>query len=68
MNCGVRIVKCKRDDGLMSLPIGREEKRQRQSNREIISTVRSWIAEVEQRRRASEQACRRLQAGEESGV
>jgi hypothetical protein len=68
MNSVVRIVKKGRNEGLRSLPIGQDEKTHRQSNREIISTVKSWIAELEQRRRASEQACRRLQAGGEGGV
>ena len=68
MNSVVRIVKKGRNEGLRSLPIGQDEKTHRQSNREIISTVKSWIAESEQRRRASEQECRRLQAGGEGGV
>jgi hypothetical protein len=68
MNSGVRIVKHGTNEGLRSLPTGQDEKTHRQSNREIISSVKSWIAELEQRRRASEQACRRLQAGEEGGV
>jgi hypothetical protein len=52
MNSGVRIVKHGKDDGLQSLPIGRDEKTARQGEREIVSTVESWIAELEQRRRS----------------
>jgi hypothetical protein len=54
MNSGVRIVKHGKDGGLRSLPITQDEKTHRQSNREIVSTVKSWIAELKQRRRASE--------------
>ena len=54
MNSGVRLVKHGRNGGARSLPIGKDEKTHRQSDREIVSTVKSWIAELEQRRRASE--------------
>jgi hypothetical protein len=54
MNCVVRIVKHGRNDDLKSLPLGQDEKTHRQSNREIISTVKSWVAELKQRKRASE--------------
>ena len=53
MNSGVRLVKQGRNEGARSLPIGKVGKTQRQSDREIVSTVKSWIAELEQRRRAS---------------
>ena len=55
MNTGVRIIKRGRADGLQSLPVGRGEKTVRQSEREIAGTVKSWIAESAQRRRADEQ-------------
>jgi hypothetical protein len=51
MNSGVRIIKRGRDDGPQSLPPGRDEKTARQSEREIASTVKGWITELEQRRR-----------------
>ena len=54
MNSGVRIVKHGRNDNLRNLPIGRDENTDRQSNREIVSTVKNWIGELEQRRRAIE--------------
>jgi hypothetical protein len=52
MNSGVRIVKHGRDDGLQSLSPGQAEKTAKQSEREIVSTVKAWIAESEQRRQA----------------
>jgi len=56
MHSRVRIVKHGRDDGLKSLPIGQDEKTARQSEREIVSTVKTWVAELEQRRRADERS------------
>jgi len=50
MNSGVRIVKHGRNEGSKSLPNGQDEKSERQSKREVVSTVRSWIAELELRR------------------
>ena len=51
MNSGVRIVKQGRDDGSKSLPVSQDEKAAKSCEREIVSTVKSWIAELEQRRR-----------------
>jgi hypothetical protein len=56
MNSGVRIIK--RDHGLQSPQIGPDEKTARQSEREIAVTVKNWIAELSQRRRANELAAR----------
>ena len=50
MNSGVRIVKQGRNDGLKSLPIDQDEKTRRQGDREIVSTVKSWIAELDLRK------------------
>ncbi len=47
MSSGVRLVKHGRNGGARSLPIGKGEKTHRQSDREIVSTVKSWIAELE---------------------
>ena len=55
MNTRVRIIKRGRARGLQSTPPGQDEKTGRQSEREIASTVKSWIAESAQRRRADEQ-------------
>ena len=58
MNAGVRIVKRDRAEGLPGLPLGPVEKTARQSEREIASTIKNWIAELAQRRRADEHARR----------
>jgi hypothetical protein len=50
MNSGVRVLKRGRNDRLKSLPVDPPEKTDRQSNREIVGTVRSWIAELDLRR------------------
>jgi hypothetical protein len=55
MNNGVRIIKRGRADGSQSLSVGRGEKTGPQREREIAGTVKSWIAESAQRRRADEQ-------------
>lgn len=51
MNSAVRIIKRRRDE---SLQVGDDEKKERPSEREIASTVKSWITEREQQRRLSE--------------
>lgn len=50
MNSGVRVLKRGRDDSSKSLRVDPSEKTDRQSNREIVSTVKSWIAELDLRR------------------
>jgi hypothetical protein len=55
MHTGVRIIKRGRAGGSRSLPVGRGEKTGPQREREIAVTVKSWIAESAQRRRADEQ-------------
>ena len=52
MSSGGRVVKNGRSNGLKNLPIDRREKTDGQSNREIVSTVKSWIAELELRRQS----------------
>ena len=56
MNTGVRIIKRGRADGSQSRPVGRGEKTGPQREREIAGTVKGWIAESAQRRRADEQS------------
>jgi len=58
MNSGVRIVKRDHTDRSQSLRPDQNEKTGRQSEREIVSTVKSWIAELAQRRRADEHCAR----------
>ena len=52
MNGGVRIIKRGSVDCQKSLPPSRDEKTTRQSEREMVGTVKSWIAEWEERMRA----------------
>jgi hypothetical protein len=58
MNSGVRIIKRGRDDGPKSLQLGRDQKTERQSEREIAGTVKSWIADWEQKRNLRESVYR----------
>jgi hypothetical protein len=53
MNSVVKIVK-RGEQELKNLETGRQEETGRQAQREIISTVKSWIVALEQRRRAEE--------------
>ena len=62
MKSGVRIIKRGHADGLQSLPLAQDEKTVRQSEREIANTVKSWIAELAQRRRADEQSAAQMLA------
>jgi hypothetical protein len=51
MTSGVRVLKRGRSDGSKSLPVDASGKKgDRQSSREIVSTVKSWIAELDLRR------------------
>ncbi len=50
MNSEVRVLKRGRSDSFKKLPVDPPEKTDRQSNREIVSTVKSWIAELDLRR------------------
>ena len=54
MKSRVRIVKRDRAECLQSAPLIQDEKTARQSEREIAGTVKMWIAELAQRRRADE--------------
>jgi len=53
MNSVVKIVK-RGERELKILKAGRQEETGRHAQREIVSTVKSWIVELEQRRRAEE--------------
>ena len=55
MNSGVRIIKRNRADGLPSSPRHQDENAGRQNEQEIGCTVKNWIAELAQRKRADEQ-------------
>ena len=58
MNCGVRLVK--RADVLLSSPRGQDKKSGRQNEREIGHTVKNWVAELAQRKRADEQSAAQI--------
>ena len=57
MKSGVRIVK-RADNQLQSLQSEQIEKTAHQNEREIVSTVKSWISELAQRRQADEHIAR----------
>jgi hypothetical protein len=52
MNSGIKIIK--RDRALQSSPLGKHEKTAPQNEREIAGTIKNWIVELAQRRRADE--------------
>jgi hypothetical protein len=56
MNSVVKIIK--RDRGSQGSPLGQDEKTGRQCEREIASTVKHWVVELAQRRRADELTAR----------
>jgi hypothetical protein len=58
MNSGVRIIKRVRANSLQSSPLRQDEKTLQTSEREIASTVKNWIAELAQQRRADELTAR----------
>jgi hypothetical protein len=60
MSAGVRIIK-RNAVGLQSPSRDVDEKTGRQNDREIASTVKTWVADVAQRRRSERQiACTRF--------
>ena len=50
MNSVVRIVKKRTSDRLKSLPAAQVEKTDREREREVVTKVKGWIAELELRR------------------
>lgn len=58
MKSGVRIIKRDRADGLQCSLLRQDEKTGPMSEREIASTVKNWIAELAQRKRADEHSAR----------
>ena len=58
MNSGIKIIKRIRTDELQNAPLRQEEKTGRLSEREIAGTVKNWIAELAQRKRADEHIAR----------
>jgi len=60
MTSRVRVLKQGRNDGARALPINRSEKTDRQNNREIVNTVKTWIAELDLRRLSRRREALRL--------
>jgi hypothetical protein len=58
MNSGIKIIKRIRTDELQNAPLRQEEKTGQQREREITGTVKNWIAEWAQQRRAAEHIAR----------
>ena len=59
MNSGVKIIKrAGADRSKSSQPDQEDEKTRRQDEREIVSTIKSWITELAQQRRADEHSAR----------
>jgi hypothetical protein len=54
MNSGVRIIKRERANCLQTSLLRPDEKTGQQSQREIASTIKNWISDLAQRRRADE--------------
>ena len=50
MSSGVRVLKRGRNDSSKSLSVDPPEKTDQQSNREVVRTVKNWIAELDLRR------------------
>ena len=52
MRSSIKIIKHKRDQDSIDLKPAESEKSVEQSTREMVSTVKSWVAELQQRKRA----------------
>jgi len=58
MKSGIKIIKRGRTDESQNAPVPQDEKTGPQSEREIAGTVKNWIAEWAQQRRAAEHIAR----------
>lgn len=58
MKSGIKIIKRIRTDELQNAPLPQDEKTGQQREREIAGTVKNWIAEWAQQRRAAEHIAR----------
>jgi hypothetical protein len=52
MRSSIKIIKRRRDDEAKDLKTSEGEKSVEQSTREMVSTVKSWIAELQEQKRA----------------
>ena len=57
MNSAIKILKRGTSEAGEDSKAGQDEKTGQQSTREIVSTIKGWIAELEQRRREEERTC-----------
>jgi hypothetical protein len=53
MNSAIKIIKRDKNEILTGVQVGQDETTVPQSTREMIRTVKGWIAELHQRRQAS---------------
>jgi len=58
MNSGIKIIKRSRTDELQNAPLRQDKETGRHSERDIAGTVKNWIAEWAQQRRADEHLAR----------
>ena len=58
MKSGIKIIKRSRTDELQNAPLCQDEEPEPQREREIAGTVKNWIAEWAQQRRADEHIAR----------
>lgn len=61
MKSSIKIIKRKRDENSNDLKTSEVEKKSvERSTREMVSTVKTWIAEIQQRKRAQSQSLSHL--------
>lgn len=56
MKSSIKIIKRKQNEDAIDLKTAEGEKSVEQSTREMVSTVKGWIAELQQRKRAQSQS------------
>jgi len=56
----IKIIKRKQNEDAIDLKTAEVEKSVEQSTREMVTTVKSWIAEIQQRKRAQSQSLSHL--------
>jgi len=56
MRMSIKIIKPNRGEAPIEAPPAQHEKSVQQSTREMVSTVKSWIAELQDRKRAQRQS------------
>jgi hypothetical protein len=56
MNSAAKIIKRAKNEILTDVPAGQDERTDAQSTREMVRTVKGWIAELHRRRREEQTA------------